>query len=113
MPLLADLDVFPDVMHSTGDFIKTSASASMLNNCLIKGEKCDTFMDALGGYVRKEHFSSQAADLVFSPDAVFSWHTRLAEALETWATWDYYAQGNTWSKTPDYSIQDKIARTIL
>lgn len=113
VPLLADLDIYPDVIHNVGDFVKTSASASMLNSCLIAGDKCATFMDALGGYVRSEYFSSQAADLVFSPDAVYSWHTQLSEALETWAAWDYYAQGNTWSKQPDYSTMDRIAKTLL
>lgn len=111
VPLLADLDVYPDVMHDPGDFMRTSTSASVLGNCRIT-DKCDTFTDALGGYVRKEYFSAQAADLVFSPEAVYSWHMQLSEALETWAAWDYHAQGNTWSKTPDYSTQDKIARTI-
>ena len=112
VPLLADLDIYPDVQFDTGDFIRTSASASMLGNCLVAGEKTEEVLDALGGYVRKEHFSSQAADLVFSPDAVFSWHSQLSEALETWALWDYHAQGGQWSKPPDYSTQDKIARVI-
>jgi hypothetical protein len=112
VPLLADLDVYPDVMHDPGDFMRTSTTAGMLGNCIIAGDKCDTVMDALGGYVRKEHFSSQAADLVFSPDPVYSWHMQLSEALETWATWDYHAQGNTWTQKPDYSVQDRIARII-
>ena len=113
VPLLADLDIFPDVQHHDGDFIRTSASASVLNSCIINGPKCDTFLDALGGYVRKEHFSSQAADLVFSPDAVYSWHSRISEALETWALWDYHGLGSDWSKKADYSALDKAARTIL
>jgi hypothetical protein len=113
VPLLADQDIYPDVMHTPGDFIRTSATASVLNSCIVQGPKCDTFLDALGGYVRREYFSSQAADLVFSPEAVYSWHTRISEALETWATWDYHAQAGEWSKEPDYSVQDRIARTIL
>lgn len=113
VPLLADLDVFPDISYTSGDYIRTSASASVLNSCVTRGAHCDAFMDALGGYVRKEHFNAQAADLVFSPDAVYSWHSQLSEALETWASWDYHAQGGTWSKDPDYSVQDRIARTII
>ncbi len=110
---MADLDIYPDVSHHNGTFAVTSATAAFLNSCLIKGDKCELFLDALGGYVRRERFDAQAADLVFSDDAVDSWHAQLAQAVETWATWDYYSQGNTWSKTPDYSVQDKIARTII
>lgn len=110
---LADLDVYPDILQHSGQFIETSASAAFLNTCVISGENCETLLDALGGYVRRESFSAQAADLVFSQEAVYSWHLQLAEPLETWSVWDYYSQGNTWSKRPDYSIQDKIARTIL
>lgn len=110
---LADLDIYPDVMHHSGHFAVTTATAAFLNSCRINGEKCELLLDALGGYVRRERFNSQAADLVFSDTAADSWHVQLSEALETWCTWDYYSQGSTWSKTPDYSIQDKIARTIL
>jgi hypothetical protein len=80
---------------------------------MINGDKCELLLDALGGYVRRERFNAQAADLVFSDQPAESWHCQLAEALETWAVWDYYSQGNTWGKDPDYSVQDKIARTIL
>lgn len=110
---LADLDIYPDVSHHNGEFAVTSATASFLNSCVIQGDKCGLLLDALGGYVRRERFDSQSADLVFSENPAESWHCQLSRALETWATWDYYAQGNTWSKTPDYSVQDRIARTIL
>ena len=110
---LADLDIYPDVVHNGGHYIKTTATANFLNSCVIRGDKCVDLLDALGGYVRREHFNSQAADLVFSEDPVVSWHMRLAEAVETWAVWDYHALGNTWSKDPDYSTLDRIARTIL
>lgn len=113
MAPMADLDVYPDVLHQGGEFVKTTATASFINSCVLKKDKCESLLDALGGYVRKEHFSAQAADLVFSPDAVYSWHCQLSEALETWATWDYHAGGGSWSKTPDYSVQDRIARTII
>jgi len=110
---LADLDIFPDVMQHNGHFAVTTATAAFLNSCLIKGDKCELLLDALGGYVRRERFDSQVSDLVFSDNPAESWHCQLSEALETWAAWDYYAQGNTWSKQPDYSIQDRIARTII
>ena len=111
--LLADLDIYPDVLQHFSEYAATTATASFLNSCLINGDKCELLLDALGGYVRRERFDSQAADLVFSDSPAESWHCQLAEALETWAAWDYYAQGSTWSKQPDYSTQDKIARTII
>lgn len=110
---LADLDVYPDVMQHHGAYVATTATASFLNSCVINGDKCELLLDALGGYVRRERFDSQTSDLVFSDNPAVSWHGQLAEALETWSSWDYYSQGGTWSTTPDYSTQDKIARTIL
>ena len=110
---LADLDIYPDVLQHNGHYVATTATASFLNSCHINGDKCELLLDALGGYVRRERFNAQAADLVFSDFPAESWHCQLAEALETWATWDYYSEGSSWSKTPDYSTQDKIARTIL
>lgn len=113
LPALSDLDIYPDVMRHSSHYAQTTATASFLNSCLINGDKCEIFLDALGGYVRRERFDSQAADLVFSDTPADSWHAQLAEALETFATWDYYANSGGWSKDPDYSIQDRIARTIL
>ena len=110
---LADLDIYPDIMQHNGHYAATTATASLLNSCVIRGEKCDLLLDSLSGYVRRERFDSQSADLVFSDSPADSWHNQLAEALETWATWDYYSQGNSWSKAPDYSTQDRIARTII
>lgn len=110
---LADLDIFPDVMQFNSEYATTTSTASFLNSCVIKGDKCELLLDALGGYVRRERFNSQVADLMFSDSPAMSWHCQLAEALETWAAWDYYAIGSTWSKEPDYSIQDKVARTII
>jgi hypothetical protein len=112
--LLADLDIYPDVCHHNGDYAVTSATATFLNTCVIAGDKkCELLLDALGGYVRRERFDSQAADLSFSGVPVESWHVQLSRALETYATWDYYSQGDTWSKDPDYTTQDRIARTII
>jgi len=110
---MADLDIYPDVNHRNGQFEVTSATASFLNSCHINKDKCELLLDALAGYVRRERFDAQTADLVFSENPADSWHMQLAQALETWAAWDYYSQGNTWSEAPDYSTQDKIARTIL
>ena len=110
---LADLDVYPDVLQHNSLYAATTATASFLNACHINGPKCELLLDALGGFVRRERFDSQSADMVFSDSAAVTWHCQLAEALETWATWDYYSGSNSWSKTPDYSIQDRIARTII
>ena len=110
---MADLDIFPDVSHHNGHFAVTSATAAFLNSCKINRDQCELMLDSLGGYVRRERFDAQAADLIFSENPAASWHCQIARALETWASWDYYAQGNTWSKDPDYSVQDLIARTIL
>jgi hypothetical protein len=70
-------------------------------------------LDSLSGYVRRERFESQAADLMFSELPVRSWHQQLAYCLETWSAWEYYSQDNKWTRKPDYSVHDKIARTIL
>lgn len=110
---LADLDVYPDVLQHFSSYAATTATASFLNSCHINEAKCELLLDALGGYVRRERFDSQTADLVFGDNPAESWHSQLSEALETWAAWDYYAQGSTWSKAPDYTTQDLIAKTIL
>lgn len=110
---LSDLSVYPEVLHLKGDYLRTTATANFLNTCRIAKGECDEFLDALGGYVRRERFDTLTADLVFSDNPAPSWHGQLAEALEVFAAWAYYGSDDDWSKTPDYSIQDKIARTIL
>ena len=109
---LGDFDIYPDVLNHHNHLVTTTATSSFLETCKISGDRCALFMDALGGYVVRERFDSQAADLAFSDQAVQSWHCQLANALETWAAWEYYSGGDTWSKTPDYTTQDRIAKTI-
>lgn len=109
---LADLDVYPDVLQHYGDYVTTTATANFLNACTIKGDKCELLLDALGGYVRRERFDAQTADLTFYENTADSWHAQLSQALETWAVWDYYARGNSWSAKPDYSAMDRIARIL-
>lgn len=110
---LADLDIYPDVLHHHAPFVTTTATANFLNSCHINKSKCELILDALGGYVRRERFDSQTSDIVFSENPAYSWHNQLSEALETYCTWAYYAGDSSFSKTPDYSIQDRIARTII
>lgn len=109
---MSELNIYPDVLQHRGEFVTTSATATFLETCMIS-DKCELLLDALGGYVRRERFDQQTADLTFYDNPAESWHIQLSQALETWAAWDYYSQGNTWSKSPDYSVQDRIARTIL
>ena len=110
---MADLNVYPDISHHGGQFVTTSATANFLDTCNIKADKCELLLDALGGYVRRERFDTQTADLTFYENPAESWHCQLSQALETFATWDYYARGNTWTKAPDYTAQDRAAKTIL
>lgn len=113
MPQLADLDVHPLVLAHRNSLHVTTSTANFLEQCKIDGTKCDVLLDALSGYVRRERFNAQVADMQYSENPADSWHQQLAFALETWASWEYYSQGETWSKAPDYTAQDRIAKTIL
>jgi len=76
-------------------------------------DKAEVLIDALGGYVRREHFNAQVADIQYSAEPVVSWHRQLSEALETWSIREYHSSGTGFMSKPDYTIQDRIARTIL
>ena len=49
----------------------------------------------------------------YSDNPIDSWHARLAEPLETWALWEYHSGNGNWLSQPDYSTQDRIAKTLL
>jgi hypothetical protein len=77
----------------------------------VDGNTCDQLLDALSGYVRRERFDSQTADMAFGPDPVMSWHWRLAYSLEAYAAWAYHAT-DEWGRPPDWSQHDKAARIV-
>ncbi len=106
---MSELRAMPDVLPVRNDYTTTTLTAAMLERVRIDGENCDQFLDALAGYVRRERFDAQSADMVFSPDPVMSWHGRLCEPLEAFAVWEYNG-GNEWGGKPDYSQHDKAAR---
>jgi hypothetical protein len=108
-----DMQRHPTIVQGMNTFTQTTATSNFLEQCHIDTERCELLLDALSGYVRRERFDAQVADMQYSDQAAASWHQQLAVALETWAVWDYYSQGNQWASEPDYTIQDRIARTIL
>ena len=109
----ADLDIRPNVLRTRSDATAAILTQNLLDRLHIDRARCELLLDALGGYVRRERFESQAADLVYSEDHVTSWHRQLVFPLETWAQWAYFSHGNQWGPPPDYSQLDKAARTIL
>jgi hypothetical protein len=109
---LSDLGTRALVLPTRNEFIVTTNAASFIERMHIDGDTCDLLLDALSGYVRRERFDAQAADLQFGPDPVMSWHARLAYPLESFASWDY-AAGDTWGQAPDYSLQDRAIKTVL
>ena len=106
-----DLDRAPQVLSNTNVILEQTATSALLNTCTIAREKCDVLLDSLGGYVRRESFNAQVADMHFGDNPVDSWHQYLVNALETWAAWEYSGAGE-WSKTPNYSQMDRLARTV-
>lgn len=106
-----DLDRSPEVLGNTNVVLEQTATSSFLQQCIISREKCDILLDSLGGYVRRESFNAQVADMYFSDNPVDSWHQYLVNALETWAAWDYSGVGE-WQSNPDYSKTDRLARTV-
>ena len=103
----------PEVVANINTLNATTATASLLERCFINMDKAEILIDALGGYVRREHFNAQVADIQYSQEPVVSWHRQLSEALETWAIREYHSGNTGFMSKPDYTIQDRIARTIL
>jgi len=112
LPQLFDMNMHPEVVHAKSHLTMTTCAASYLDRCYIDYEQCELLLDALSGYVRRERFDSQVADLQYADFPASSWHQQLAICLENWATWEYYSGANQWGKAPDYSTHDRIARTI-
>lgn len=106
-----DLDRSPQILANTNLILEQSATSSFLERCHITKEKCNLLLDSLGGYVRREAFNAQVADMHFADSPISSWHQYLVNALETWAAWDYSGAGG-WSKTPDYTHTDRLAKTV-
>lgn len=113
MQQMADLDVHPAVLTHRNVLTVTTNTSNFLEQCSIDGARCDTLLDSLSGYVRREHFNAQVADMQYAENPAVSWYQQMAFALETWAAWEYHSQGGEWSPAPDYSVQDRIAKTIL
>ncbi len=108
-----DLDRSPQVLSNTNIVLEQSSTSSLLERCLVAREKCDVLLDSLGGYVRREHFDAQVADMHWADNPVDSWHGRLVGALETWAGWDYHNGAGGWRSRPNYSDMDRVAKTLL
>jgi hypothetical protein len=113
MPQFADLQLHPQILQHRNALTVTTTTSNFLERCHIQGKECELLLDALAGYVRRERFDAQVADMQYSEHAATSWHQQLAFAVETYAAWAYYSAGDTWGNPPDYTIQDRIARTIL
>jgi len=108
-----DLDRHPQVLHNENPVMAVSSTAALLDRCFIDYENAEILLDAIGGYVRRERFDSQVADVQFSDFVVQSWHGQLTNALETWALWEYNSADGKWQSQLDYTTQDRIAKTLL
>lgn len=108
-----DLMRHPDILHSNPMINAVAHTTNLLDRCSIDMAKCELLLDALSGYVRRERFDAQVADMQFSDSAVQSWHEQLTAALETWAAWEYNTGEHQWRTNIDYSQQDRIAKTLL
>lgn len=91
----------------------TTRTSDLLLTCDIDYKRCEPLLDSLSGYVRRERFNAQTADLQFAEDAAVSWHSQLVYCLEIYAQFAHHLGDSQWASDPDYTIQDRIARTIL
>lgn len=103
----------PQLLASDNHLEATTRTSDLLNTCLIDYKRCEPLLDSLSGYVRRERFDAQTATQQFAELPAISWHGRLVAALEIWAQWAYNSRQDGWSKNPDYSVQDRIARVTL
>lgn len=107
------LDRSPQILANTNSILEQTATSSFLERCTIKRDDCNLLLDSLGGYVRRERFNAQVADMDFADSPVDSWHGRLVNALETWAAWEYNGGGEGWISRPNYRDMDRVAKTLL
>lgn len=107
-----DLDRSPQILVNSNSILEQTATSSLLERCNIDAARCALLLDSLGGYVRRERFNAQAAEMDFAEVPLDTWHARLVNALETFAAWDYNGGGN-WISRPNYRDMDRIAKTLL
>lgn len=106
-----DLDRSPVCLGQSNIVLEQSATSALLQTCHVDKEKCAVLLDSLGGYVRRETFNAQVADMHWSENPVDSWHQYMVNALETWAAWE--STGVVSKRKPiNYSKMDRIARTV-
>lgn len=106
-----DLDRSPQILSNTNIILEQTATSALLHTCQVARDKCDVLLDSLGGYVRRESFNAQVADMHWGDNPVDSWHQYMVNALETWAAWEYSGAGE-WRSKPDYTQMDRLARTV-
>lgn len=111
--LFRDMNRNPTVVRAEAPMIIGSRTSSLIQSIDIDYEACITLADALSGYARREVFDSQTAELVYSDLPARSWHAQLTHALETWACKEYNLTDSQWLSKPDYTAQDRIAKTLL
>lgn len=107
-----DLDRMPQILSNSNPVLEHAAASSFLERCAVDMDKSALLFDSLGGYVRRERFNTQVADMDFDDQAVDSWHGRLVSALETYAAWAYNGGSDGWISKPNYQVMDRIARTV-
>lgn len=108
-----DLERNALILTNNAPYATSNRAGNFLNQCTISYQNCELLLDSLGGYVRRERFDPQTADIQYSDAAIQSWHARLVNAMEFWAAREYHSAGDTWGKRPDYEKQDKVSRIIL
>ncbi len=105
------LGMSPEVVVSRNEQAVTDLTNDWLMQALVDGKDAELMLDALAGYVRRQRFDKQAADLQFADDPVMSWHWRLAHTVETFAIADY-TTADEWSSPPDYSDLDASYKLV-
>lgn len=113
VPAFNDLCRMPQVLARENPLQTNTSTSNLIEKCMISKPHCEELLDALSGYVRRERFDSQVADMQYTDYPVDSWHSHLVKALETWASWEYYSGSGEWQSKPDYRTQDRIAKTLI
>ncbi len=105
-----DLNRSPQVLSNTNIVLEQTATSSLLERCSVAPD-CMVLLDSLGGYVRRERFDAQTADMMWADTPIDSWHERLVGALETFAAWEYHQGDGGWVSRPNYTVMDRLAKT--